>query len=195
MFTGIVREVGEVAGLRRTEEGAALTIRAPALRGTLEVGASVAVDGACLTVEELTADGFRVTVVGATLSRTIAGGYREGSRPNLEPALRLDQGLDGHLVQGHVDGVGEVVAVRAGGEGHLLDVRIPHAVHARTILHGSIALNGVSLTVNALPEPPVCQVALIPLTLRETNLSALDEGDPVNVEGDLIGKYVGRLMR
>jgi riboflavin synthase len=133
-----------------------------------------------------------VEAIATTLSRTIAGGYRAGSRVNLERGLRLSDRLDGHFVQGHVDGVGELAAVRREGQHRLLDFRIPPEIAAVTILHGSIALNGVSLTVNALDRGE-CQVAIIPHTWERTNLRDLTAGDSVNVEGDLIGKYVGRM--
>lgn len=159
----------------------------------LTPGQSVSVDGACLTVVSVEDDVFLVEAIGTTLSRTVAGGYRVGTRVNLERALRMGDRLDGHLVQGHVDGVGELVSSRPDGDYHLLDVRIPDDVARGTILHGSITLNGVSLTVNALGGE-ICQVGIIPFTWSHTNLGLLKPGNAVNVEGDLIGKYVGRWM-
>jgi len=193
VFTGIVEETGTVVAVRETGPGHRVRLRAPTVRTGLSVGGSIAVDGACLTAAELHPEGFSVEVIGPTLERTVAGRYREGSLVNLERALRLGDRLDGHLVQGHVDGVGEVVAVSAEGDIRLVDVTLPPEVDAVTVLHGSIAVNGVSLTVNALPAPGLCQVALIPHTLAITTLERLRPGDPVNLEGDLIGKYVGRI--
>ena len=182
-----------MVAVRETGPGRRVRLRAPTVRTGLAVGGSIAVDGACLTAAELHPEGFSVEVIGPTLERTVAGRYREGSLVNLERALRLGDRLDGHLVQGHVDGVGEVVAVSAEGDTRLVDVTLPPEVDAVTVLHGSIAVNGVSLTVNALPAPGLCQVALIPHTRAITTLERLRPGDPVNLEGDLIGKYVGRL--
>jgi riboflavin synthase len=193
VFSGLVEAVGTVVAVDDAGGGRRIRLRAPEVLGDLAVGGSVAVDGACLTAVEVLPDGFAVDVIGTTLSRTVAGTYRSGSRVNLERALRLGDRLDGHLVQGHVDGVGEVTAVRREGDAILLDLTVPPEVDAVTVLHGSIAVNGVSLTVNALPAPGRCQVALIPHTLAVTTLGALRPGVRVNLEGDLIGKHVGRL--
>jgi riboflavin synthase len=194
VFTGIIEATGRVSRVEASPAGRRLRFHAPEVLDDLAVGDSVAVDGACLTAVELHADGFSVDVIGTTLERTIAGRYREGSHVNLERALRVGDRLDGHLVQGHVDGVGEVVSVTMEGDKWLMDVRIPPEVDAVTILHGSVTLSGVSLTVNALPAAGICQVALIPHTLAVTTLGSLSAGDRVNVEGDLIGKYVGRML-
>ena len=194
MFTGIVEATGVVSRVDTSAGGLCVRFRAPDLIEGLTVGRSVAVDGACLTVVERHQDGFSVDVIGTTLERTVAGGYREGMRVNLERGLRLGDPLDGHLVQGHVDGIGEVLAMRAEGDPVLVDVRLPPEVEAVTVLHGSITLNGVSLTVNAQPGPGSCQVALIPYTRKVTTLGDLRIGDAVNLEGDLIGKYVGRML-
>ena len=194
MFTGIVEATGVVSGVETSAGGLRVRFRAPEAIEGLTVGRSVAVDGACLTAVELHPDGFSVDVIGTTLERTVAGGYREGTRVNLERGLRLGDHLDGHMVQGHVDGIGEVLAVRSEGDRSLVDVRLPPEVEDVTILHGSITLNGVSLTVNAIPGPGSCQVALIPYTREVTTLGNLRVGDAVNLEGDLIGKYVGRML-
>jgi len=193
VFSGIVESVGTVVAVVSTDVGRRLRFRAPDVVGDLAVGGSVAVDGACLTAVEVHPDGFTADVIGTTLSRTVAGTYAEGSRVNLERALKLGDRLDGHLVQGHVDGVGEVTGVRAEGDSRLVDFTLPPDVESVTILHGSVTVNGVSLTVNALPGPGLCQVALIPHTRAVTTLDALRPGDRVNLEGDLIGKHVGRL--
>jgi riboflavin synthase len=195
MFTGIVGCVGEVVGVREREGGREIRIRSD--RGFLEdvpKGASISVDGACLTPVRLFQAEFVVEAIGTTLARTVAGGYHEGSRVNLEKALAMGGRLDGHLVQGHVDGVGHLISSRKEGGHHLLEVSVPEEVERFTLLHGSIALNGVSLTVNRLPSPGRVEVAIIPHTWEQTNLRYLETGDPVNVEGDLIGKYVGKLL-
>jgi riboflavin synthase len=194
MFSGIVEEVGRVRATREMEGARELEIEATVTLEGLELGSSVALDGACHTVVAVLAGAFSVNSVGTTLSRTVAANYAEGSPLNLERALAMGDRLDGHLVQGHVDAVGELMTVSDRGEFHLLDFKIPSDVASATILHGSIALNGVSLTVNAISDDHVCQVAVIPYTWSHTNLSRLKLGDRVNVEGDLIGKYVQRML-
>ena len=194
MFTGIVEEVGTVEEVRAEGNGAVFTIAAETVREGLGIGDSVAVDGACLTVTSLLDGAFTVQAVGTTLGRTTFGGFGAGRRVNLERALALGQRLGGHVVQGHVDGLGEVVSIRRSEELVLIDFRMPDDVAAVTVLHGSITVNGVSLTVNELPRPGVCQVSIIPFTWEHTNLAELSEGDRVNLEGDTIGKYVRHLL-
>ena len=193
MFTGIVEATGVVSEVATSAAGLRIRFRTPDVMEGLAVGRSVAVDGACLTAVEIQPDGFSVDVIGTTLERTVVRGYREGTRVNLERGLRIGDTIDGHMVQGHVDGVGEVLAVGSEGDSCLVEVRLPPEVEAATILHGSITLNGVSLTVSALPGPGICQVALIPHTRKVTTLGDVRAGDNLNVEGDLIGKYVGRM--
>lgn len=194
MFTGIVEEVGVVADVREAGNGAVFTIAADAVREGLGLGDSVAVDGACLTVTSLPDGTFTVQAVGTTLGRTTFGGFRAGRRVNLERALALGQRLGGHVVQGHVDGLGTVESIRREEELVLIEFTMPEDVAAVTVLHGSITVNGVSLTVNELPRPGVCQVSIIPFTWEHTNLADLAEGDVVNLEGDTIGKYVRHLL-
>lgn len=195
MFTGIVEAIGVVTDTRELQGARRIVFRAPEVVAGLAPGDSVAVDGACLTAVELLPDGFAVDAIGTTLSRTVAGRYGEGSRVNLERAVKVGDRLDGHMVQGHVDGVGTVRGVQPRGEYRLVDLDMPAEVEEVTILHGSITINGVSMTVNALPEAGVCQVAVIPHTWKVTNFGDLGPGDPVNLEGDLIGKYVGKMLR
>jgi len=194
MFTGIVETTGRVVEATDLDTTRRFRFQAPALLGQLGPADSVAVDGACLTVVAVEGDTFAVDVIGTTLERTIAGRYRSGTRVNRERAMALGDRLDGHLVQGHVDGVGTLVRVVRAGEFWLMDFRIPREIAEQTILHGSIALNGVSLTVSAQPEADAVQIGIIPFTWEHTNLGSLEPGDPVNVEGDLIGKYVGRIL-
>jgi riboflavin synthase len=160
----------------------------------LQPGSSVSLDGACHTVVEVLAGGFTVHSVGTTLSRTVAGDYIPGSPVNLERAVALGTRLDGHLVQGHVDAVGELIELEARGDYRLLDFKISSDVASGTILHGSIAINGVSLTVNAISDDDLCQIAVIPFTWDHTNLGTLEPGARVNVEGDMIGKYVRKML-
>lgn len=195
MFTGIVAELGRIRELVPLENGVRITVAAERVLPGLKLGDSVSLDGACQTVVELDPAGFSVVAIGTTLSRTTLGSFQVGDRVNLEAALALGAPLGGHLVQGHVDGVGEVVAVERVGEHRLVDFKLPEIVAEVTVLHGSITVSGVSLTINALPAPDVAQVAVIPYTWEETNLSELRPGDLVNLEGDLLGKFVVNYLK
>jgi len=196
MFTGIVEEVGRVTAVEEGETVRKIQIEASAaLLSGVTPGASIAVDGACLTPVRAWESGFAVDVIGTTVARTLAGTYVPGSRVNLERAMALGERLDGHLVQGHVDGLAFLKEIRHVGEFRILEVLIPPEIHRTTILHGSIALNGVSLTVNRLLDQDRLEVGLIPHTWEHTNFRWLKPGDAINVEGDLIGKYVGKLLR
>ena len=199
MFTGIVSAVGRLetvspnGGSGKGEGGRVLRIRAP-YRG-LKKGESVAVNGACLTVERVVKGGFTVHAVQTTLGRTLIGEWKKGRSVNLERAVRASDLMGGHIVQGHVDGVGTVVRVADAGDARLLDVKVPDEVSTATILHGAITVDGVSLTVNALPSPGVVQVSLVPFTREHTTLGSLEPGDRVHVEADVLGKYVRELCR
>jgi riboflavin synthase len=199
MFTGIVTAVGTVARLRREagngtrEPGLTLTIRAP-YRG-LRRGESIAVNGACLTVERVVPGGFVAHVVATTAARTLFREYAPGRRVNLERALRAADRLGGHFVQGHVDGVGEVVRAGQRADARVLELRVPDGVREVCVPHGAIAVDGVSLTIDDLPGPGLVQVALIPFTRAHTTLGTLRPGDRVHVEGDVLGKYVRQLCR
>ena len=194
MFTGIIESVGTIISARERASAREFVIEAPGLAGEVKDGSSITVDGACQTSVRSDTRSFAIDTIGTTLSRTIAGEYRVGSRVNLERSMVLGGRLDGHLVQGHVDGVGRVLSVRQEGDYWLMDFQIPDVVERVTILHGSITINGVSLTVNAIPAQGQCQVGIIPFTWEHTNLGSLKAGDPVNLEGDLVGKYVGKLL-
>jgi riboflavin synthase len=164
------------------------------VRDGLRLGDSIAVDGPCQTVTAITEDGFSVQAIATTLGRTTFGAFRPGQRVNLERALAFGARLGGHLVQGHVDGVGKVLRIEPRDELTLIDFSLPDEVVSVTVLHGSITLNGISLTVNDLPEPGVCQVSIIPFTWEHTAIGDLAVGDGVNVEGDMIGKFVRNLL-
>jgi riboflavin synthase len=194
MFSGIIESTGLIRGVVDRETTRRFRVEAPELASELARGDSVAVDGACLTVTDLHPDGFSVDVIGTTLARTIAGSYTDGHRVNLERALAMGARLDGHLVQGHVDGTGHLIQIVKEGEFWLMDFSLPSAVFGETIEHGSVTLNGVSLTVSELLPESGVRIGVIPFTHEHTNLGALAPGDPVNVEGDLIGKYVGRIL-
>ena len=192
MFTGIVTAVGRVASAVASADGLAVTVESP--YDDLATGESVAVDGACLTVEAVRGGAFDVHVVRTTLGRTHFDGLAGGRRVNLERALRVGDRLGGHLVQGHVDGVGTVARVAGGPDATLLDVRMPDDVAAVTVPLGSITVDGVSLTVNAIPERGVVQLSLVPFTLQHTTLGERKAGDRVHLEADTIGKYVRHLL-
>ncbi|MFP4622750.1 MAG: riboflavin synthase [Gemmatimonadota bacterium] len=194
MFSGIVEAVGRIEEVEVVDNGRRFRIVAP-FAGELGQGDSVAVEGVCLTATDVDAESFVVEAIATTLSRTTMGELGEGSSVNLERALALGDRLGGHIVQGHVDAVGEVVAVTREGEHVLLDVRLPEVVSEVTVLHGSIAMAGVSLTVNAMPEADVAQVALIPFTWDHTTLRDLQPGDGVNLEGDMLGRFVVDYMK
>ena len=192
MFTGVVTAVGEVRSIAVVEGGRDLTIAAP-YRG-LVPGESVAVSGACLTVTKKGRGWFAVHAVRPTLERTRLGDLRPGEKVNLERALRAGEPLGGHLVQGHVDGVGRVVEVRGTADARLVGIRVPEPIARVTLPLGAIAVDGVSLTVNAIGGDGIIQLSLVPYTLAHTTLGALAVGDRVHVEGDMIGKYVFAFM-
>jgi riboflavin synthase len=158
-------------------------------------GESIACDGVCLTVRERGAGWFTAAAVVTTLGRTALGGWAAGRRVNLERALRVGDRLGGHMLQGHVDGVGVVERVERRGDAWLYDVRVPDDLDALLVPHGSIAVDGVSLTVNALPAPSVVQLSIIEYTYRHTTFADRRAGDVVHVEGDVVGKYVRRLLQ
>jgi riboflavin synthase len=196
MFTGIVTAVGRVSRATANGAGLALSVRAP-YRG-LRRGESIAVNGACLTVERVVKGGFTAHVVPTTLGRTLFAEYASGRRVNLERALRAADRFGGHFVQGHVDGVGRVVRVRRERNGQAawtVDLAVPVEVREVSLLHGAVTVDGVSLTVNALPDQATLQIALVPYTREHTTLGALAPGDRVHVEGDVMAKYVRELCR
>jgi len=193
VFTGLITAVGTVRAVRRGADGLTLTIGAPYRR--LEAGESISVDGACLTVETCRRGAFTVHVIQTSLDRTHIGSYAVGRKVNLERALRAGERLGGHLVQGHVDGVGTILTFARREDAALMDIRVPAEVAEVSVPLGSIAVDGVSLTVTARPAPDVVQISLIPFTLQHTTLSLRQSGDPVHLEGDTIGKYVAALMK
>jgi riboflavin synthase len=189
MFTGIVRELGTVVAF----DGARLVLSAPETAADAAVGDSVAVSGACLTVVDAAEGRLAFDVVQETLSRTALGALEQGGAVNLEPSLRIGDRLGGHVVQGHVDAVGRVRSVVPEGEGRRIWIDAPAAVLGYCIEKGSIAVDGVSLTVAAFDDDGF-EVALIPHTLAVTTLGRLAPGDQVNLEADVLGKVVERLV-
>jgi riboflavin synthase len=192
MFTGIVQELGTVRRLETGEGGVRVEIGAD-LAGGLREGDSVSVEGACLTATALGPDWFAADVMNQTLSLTTLGELQAESSVNLEPALRAGEPLGGHIVQGHVDGVGEVVGVTEDGFARRLRVALPDGLERYAVEHGSITLAGVSLTVAGLDGGEI-EVSLIPETLERTTLGAAAAGKRLNVELDVVARYVERLL-
>jgi riboflavin synthase len=193
VFTGIVEEVGRVVALDVTPDGARLAVEAPALAPLAHLGDSISISGCCLTVVAVDGDVLRFDAVPETLARTSLGRLAVGSLVNLEDALRAGEPFGGHLVQGHVDGVGEVASIAREGDGWRIGVRVPPELLRYVAEKGSIGLAGISLTVAAL-EGELIEIALIPHTWTSTTVSDLEVGDHVNLEVDVIAKYVERLL-
>jgi len=192
MFTGIVREIGSVESIEQGGDGARIRVRAE-LAPELGLGDSVAVAGACLTVAEREDGAFAADVSNQTLSLTTLGDLARGAAVNLEPALRAGDPLGGHLVQGHVDGAGEVAGVSPDGDSVRLEVSLPAELARYVVEHGSITVDGVSLTVTGIADGRF-ETALIPETLTRTTLGSAVAGDRVNIEVDVVGRYVERLL-
>lgn len=193
MFTGIVRELGRVESAEDTSDGRALVVRAGETAARTGVGDSVSVSGCCLTATAVGGGRLTFHAVPETLSRTTLGALRAGDRVNVEPALRAGETLGGHYVQGHVDAVGRVQSVEAEGEGLRVFVEAPPEVLRYCVEKGSVTVDGVSLTVAELADDAFA-VALVPHTIAVTTLSDLRPGQPVNIEADVLAKYVERLL-
>ena len=192
MFTGLVDDVGTIE--RVTDGAAGREFRIATRYEALVEGESIAVSGACLTVREHGPGWFTVAAVVTTLDRTTLGDWREGRRVNLERAMRVGDRLGGHIVQGHVDGVGTVTALRRRDDAWLVDVALPEGLDDLVVPHGSITVEGVSLTVNHVPGPGAVGLSIIEYTWRHTTFASLREGDRVHVEMDVLGKFVKRLV-
>ena len=193
MFTGIVRERGRIAAIDGGAGGIRIDVDAPATARDAGVGDSVSINGCCLTVVEVLDGHLRFDAVPETLSRSNLGALGTGSQVNLEPALRAGDALGGHYVQGHVDAVGAVRSLRVEGAGARLSIEAPVDVLRYCVEKGSITVEGVSLTIAEL-EPDAFSVALVPYTLAVTTLGDLQPADPVNLEVDVLAKYVERLI-
>lgn len=195
MFTGLVTEKGEVKYISRGESSAVFTIDAPKSTKDLSIGDSIAVNGVCLTVVELDHASFKADVMVQTLSLTSMGQLHEGSHVNLELAAQLDMRLGGHIVQGHIDGVAKVSLIQPGERWLQMDLHIPAKLQHYVVAQGSITVDGVSLTVGSMDDEQ-CKITvwLIPETLEKTNLSEKKVGDEVNIEVDILAKYVERIM-
>ncbi|HSW51055.1 MAG TPA: riboflavin synthase [Bryobacteraceae bacterium] len=194
MFTGIIEEVGVVESYEPRGAGGRLRVRCPKVAANLAAGASVSVNGACLTEVEPSPGMFTADVAQETLRRTNLGDLRAKSLVNLERALSPSGRLDGHIVQGHVDGTGELIALKSVGEGNWwLTVRAPRELEPYLVSKGSVALDGMSLTVAAL-EGDAMSITVIPHTYQNTNLRARRPGDRLNIECDILAKYVEKLL-
>jgi riboflavin synthase len=191
MFTGLISAVGEVREASATEAGRELVIAAP--WDDLAVGESIACNGACLTVRTTGAGWFSTAAVVTSLDRTTIADWQAGMRVNLERALALGDRLGGHIVQGHVDGVGRVVSAQHRADAWLVEIEVPAEIDELLVPLGSVAVDGVSLTVNALPRPGILQLSVIEHTMRHTTLGALRAGAGVHLEADILAKHLKRL--
>ena len=194
MFTGLIQDVGKIVSLRLKEKSGILAVETDLPVRSMELGASVAVNGTCLTITKKNKSSFAVDVSPETLKRTSLGILGIGSLVNLERPLRLQDGLGGHLVTGHVDGVAVVESIARQGEFTCFTFRVPSQLGSVLVSKGSIAVDGISLTINECSRKRF-SVAIIPFTLEHTNLRARRVGDTVNIETDLIGKYVQKLIK
>lgn len=195
MFTGLISELGTVITIERAESSAIFTIKAPKSVAGLSIGDSIAVNGTCLTATSISQDSFTADVMVQTLSLTSLKQLEVGSPVNLELAAQMDMRMGGHIVQGHVDGTGTVVKVAPGEKWAQFDVVLPEPLTKYVVAQGSITLDGVSLTVGSIDDATnILTVWLIPETLEKTNLSQKKAGDLVNIEVDILAKYVERLI-
>jgi len=196
MFTGIVEEVGRIARIQQRGENRRITVTADRVAKELKTGYSVSVSGVCLTALDIKPDSFGADLAPETWQRTSFSRIHEGAVVNLELPMKADGRFGGHIVQGHVDGVGKLIAFDriADSENWWLEIELPDGVEKYTVYKGSISIEGISLTVAKL-EGTRCTVAIIPHTVEVTNLHSLKPGDPVNLEADLIAKYVEKMMK
>jgi riboflavin synthase len=194
MFTGLIEDVGKIASLRRNKRSAVLAVETKLPIGSMKLGASIAVNGACLTVTQKGKNLFTVDVSPETLNRTSLAILGVGSLVNLERPLQLQDRLGGHLVTGHVDGVAVVESIETQGEFTFFTFSVPARLGTFLVSKGSAAVDGISLTINACSRRRF-SVAIIPFTLKHTNLRARRVGDKVNIETDLIGKYVQKFVK
>jgi len=194
MFTGIIQDIGAIESIQREPEQAHMELHTSLDMTNWRLGDSLAVDGCCLTLTDFGAEKFSVTLSRETLNLTTFGQAQEGKRVNLEPALRMGDALGGHMVSGHVDGLGQADDIQSAGEHRFFRFSVPKDLAPYVVKKGSVAVNGVSLTVNEV-DGCAFEVNLIPHTLMNTNLGDLTRGDRVNIETDMYGRYVERLIQ
>jgi riboflavin synthase len=196
VFTGIVEELGEVVGIDVAGDSARIRVRGPLVTGDAARGDSIAINGVCLTVTGTQDGEFSADVMGETLDHSSLGALRPGANVNLERPMRPDGRLGGHIVQGHVDGIGTIVARRPAGDWETVRISIPAALARYVVSKGSVAVDGISLTVSGLADDAESwfEVSLIPETLARTTLGRKQPGEVVNIEVDMIAKYVERLL-
>lgn len=203
MFTGIIQEVGKVAKIDQRGENRRITITAADILKELKTGNSIAVSGVCLTALDITTKSFAADLAPETWARTSFSRINEGAQVNLELPMQASGRFDGHIVQGHVDGVGKLIALEhiADSGNWWLRIEIPPEIEKYTVFKGSISIEGISLTVAKLEQKrsssvckSVCTIAIIPHTIEQTNLGSLKPGDPLNLEADVIAKYVEKMM-
>jgi len=193
MFTGIIEEVGNIAEVSDSGEFRTVRVQARKILDGIQTGASISVNGVCLTARTIHPDGFTADLARETLQRTSLGALSAGSMANLERPMRTDGRFDGHIVQGHVDGVGRIRSFAREGDDYRLEVEFPESAIRYIVEKGSIAVDGISLTI-ARVRPFVFEVAIIPHTFDNTNLGRVQAGAPVNLEFDIIAKYVERML-
>jgi len=194
LFTGIIEEAGVIRAMRRSSAGAALIVEAGRLAPELKPGDSIAVNGVCLTVVESKGRDFSSDLSAETLRRSSFGQGREGMIVNLERSLAVGDRLGGHIVQGHVDGIGRLISAIPSGEGFEMEFSLPTELDRYLVIKGSVAVDGISLTVASM-KPGAFVVAVIPHTYRSTNMQHLKKGDIVNLEADILAKYIERFFQ
>lgn len=194
MFTGLIQELGTIQSISTNAEGKEFVIKAPTLAKEIQIDDSVATNGVCLTATQVTQDSFRAQAIHMTLSKTSLGALRVGDKVNLELSLRPHDRLGGHFVQGHVNGLGKIASIKTIGENWEIEVSFPKELRKYMISEGSIALDGISLTIARLTDTTLT-VAIIPHTLEKTSLSSKKVGDALNLEVDMIAKYIENFLR
>lgn len=194
MFTGLIQEVGIIESVEENTEGRVFTIHSPLLTKDMKVDDSIATNGVCLTATQIEEERFRVQAIHVTLEKTSLGSLQKGSRVNLEPSLRLMDKLGGHMVQGHVNAKGQILDIEKTGENWNIKVSFPKELRKYMILEGSIALDGISLTIARLSEEDLT-VSIIPHTLEKTSLSSKKIGESLNIEVDMVAKYIENFLR
>ena len=193
MFTGIIEEIGKITAVRKGARSSVLTIEGRVILGDLKLGDSVSVNGVCLTVSSLTGQGFTADVMSETLRRSDLGALQPGSGVNLERAMPADGRFGGHIVSGHIDGTGTITNIRRDDNAQWITIRAPRDITRLIVEKGSICIDGISLTVAGVREDEF-DVSIIPHTAKMTTLAGKKTGDPVNLENDIIGKYVEKLL-